>query len=369
MRRGARASVALMVAAGLGVAGLGVAAEAPAHASAPGQTIFDNIRDSSTTVWQGWEPPVQPPGTIESIPDVSSDSAADSIHIDVVTSSGLYDIERYSNGTWSKWAQPPQPPATPATDPSNDSPNALATDPGGPYQIYSADTGSGAIYLFQIYNGWIYWTLRYHGGSWVKSWSKTVQAPANTATIAVTTAGPVTGSTQTLQILAMTSSGQLWHTLSSLGSSWQAWEQPAQLPDGAESIAAAGLTNGAAEFIAIAGNGEVYHTIRTVSGLWQKWEAPVQPPAGWNDPLEDPTISAAADYNDNTQFVIWDMNLLSGITDLYHIIRYANGYWQSSGWLSPWMPPGPCRGTITIPTFTSSDTNLHLDAFCYSGAG
>jgi hypothetical protein len=38
-------------------------------------------------------------GSIESIPDVSADSAADSIHIDVVTSDGLYDIERYSNGT------------------------------------------------------------------------------------------------------------------------------------------------------------------------------------------------------------------------------------------------------------------------------
>jgi hypothetical protein len=38
-------------------------------------------------------------GSIESIPDVSADSAADSINIDVVTSDGLYDIERYSNGT------------------------------------------------------------------------------------------------------------------------------------------------------------------------------------------------------------------------------------------------------------------------------
>lgn len=362
-RRWAWASTALLL-----VAGLGVAAGAPAQASAPGQTIFDNIRNSSTTIWQGWEPPVQPPGTIESVPDVSSDAYADTIHIDVVTSSGLYDIMRLSNGSWSKWVSVTAPPATPATDPSNNSPTELATDPAGPYQIYSADSGDGTAYLFQLYNGWIYRNLRYHSTSFLDGWDRMLQAPANTTTIAVTTAG--IGNSQTTQILAMTSTGQLWHTVQTfLGTTWQPWAEPAQLPDGAESIAAAGLTNGDADFIAIANNGLVYHTIRSADGSWQKWETPLQPVAGWDSDAWDPSISAAADYNGNVQFVIWDLNELSGWSDLFHTIRYADGSWQSSGWLEPWMPPGSCRGTMAIPTYYAGDTNLHLDAFCYSGAG
>jgi hypothetical protein len=347
-RRWARASAALMV-----VAGLGLAAGTPAHADGSGQILYDNIRDSNTGEWQGWEPPTQPPGTILIDPVVSADAAADSIHVDVITTSGLYDIARDSNGNWSLWEPPPQPPDSPATGSSGES-----------WQIYTASEPDGSIEYFQIYNGYIWYALRYPNGRWF-GWVQTEeQVPANTDTMAVTAVG-VPGGYQ-VQFMAMTVGGALWHNILSSTGEWQGWEQPAQVPDFAEAIAAAGLRNGEAEFIAIARNGKVYHTIRSASGLFASWVAPVQPPAGWYGPANEIHVSAAADYNGNAQFVIWDLNLSSGSSTLYHTIRYADGSWQSTGWGKPALAPGwpACGGSVAIPTFNPNDTNLHLDALC-----
>jgi hypothetical protein len=179
----------------------------------------------------------------------------------------------------------------------------------------------------------------------------------------------VTAAGSSVEVMAMSSTGVLWHNVLNAKGVWQGWTQPGQLPGGAESIAAAGLTEGDAGFMAISYNGLVYHNIRSADGTWQGWKTPVQPLAGWYSSDDDPTVSAAADYNGDVQFVIWDLNVLSGITDLFHTIRYADGQWQSGGWLGPWMPPGRCAGSVAIPTFNPDDTNLHLDTYCYSGAG
>lgn len=350
MRRWASASAALMVAAGLGVA-----AGAPAHADGSGQMIYDNIRNSSTGEWQGWEPPSPPPGTIVSYPDVSADTAADSIHVDVITTSGLYDIARNSNGTWTAWAKPPQPPDVPATGQSGDS-----------YQTYSIGEPDGAIEFFQIYQGYLWYALRYPGGGWF-GWTLTSEpVPSGTVSLAVTATGGGPGG-YSVQMMAITASGALWHDVLPSDGTWQGWIEPAQVPQGATAVAAAGLTNGNTEFMAIAHNGLVYHTIRYASGAWQVWTAvPHQPPAGWYGTASSLGLSAAADYNGNAQFVIWDLNLNSGSTTLYHTIRYADGSWQSTGWGKPAMPAGlpVCVGSVAIPTFNPKDTNLHLDALC-----
>lgn len=348
-RRWAWATAALLLAAGLGVA-----AEAPAHADGSGQMIYDNIRTSSSGIWQGWQPPVQPPGTILTYPDVSSDDVADSIHIDVVTSDGLYDIERYSNGGWSTWQRPPQPPDNPGNDPS-----------GTSLQIYSASEPDGDIEFFQVYNDDIYLAVRHDSdGEW-SGWTDTSwETPLNTVRLAVTEAGGPDG--PTIQVLAVRSDGVIAHTVISSSGVWQNWEAPAQLPDGAVAAAVAGLVNGDTEIMALAGNGIVYHTIRSAGGSWQAWE-PVgyQPPAGWYNVASAVNISAAADYNGNAQFVIWDTNIDSGKTTIYHTIRYAAGNWQSTGWGEPAMPSGVgCSGSVAINTNDPDDTNLHLDALC-----
>jgi hypothetical protein len=337
-------------------AGLGVALGAPAHANGPGQTIYDNIRSSSTGLWQGWEPPAQPPGAIESYPDVSADAAADSIHVTVVTSSGLWDTECQSSGKWTPWAQPPPPPDLPATDPT------------GTYQIYSASTPAGAIYFFQIYKGAIYQSVRSPNGSW-GTWVQDESVPAGTVSLATTVAG---SNSWNIQLVAKTSSGTIWHGVIAPGARDWSWEPPAQVPGGAVAVSAAGLVNGDAEFMAIGGNGLVYHNIRRVDGSWQGWEPlGYQPPAGWYNSDNAVGVSAAADYNGNAQFVIWDTG--SSGTTLYHTIRYADGIWQSTGWGKPAMQPAQepgqpklCTGSIAIPTFNSRDTDLHLDALCYS---
>jgi hypothetical protein len=341
-RRWAIASAALTVAAGLGLA-----ATTPAHADGPEQTIFDNIRNSSTEVWQGWEPPVQPPGNIVTYPDDSTDTLADSTHVDVVTTNGLYDIARDSNGQWSKWEPPPQPLCTPSSDPG-----------GNTYQIYSASEPNGSIDFYQICAGWIDESVRYASGSWTE-WYAEESVPAGTTSLAVT----ASGASDIDQVMALTSTGAIWHATNNFGV-WQKWEPPAQVPGGAVSIAAAGLGNDNTEFIAISTNGYVYHTIRHADGSWAVWAKPIQPLPDWYEDVQAPLISAAADYNGNAQFVIWAVNELSGMTDMFHIIRYANGDWQTDGWLEPWMPPGRCYGTTTINTYDPSDTNLHLDAVC-----
>lgn len=351
------ASAALMVAAGLGVV-----SEAPAHASGTGQTIYDNFRDTGTGIWQGWQPPAQPPGTIESYPAVSADSANGSIHIDVVTSQGLYDIEEDFDGVgdsyWAKWEPPPQPPATPKSDPSATS-----------YQIYSVGLPGGTIFFFQIYNGQLWWDSRFPDGDWSTPWTEAgVTMPSGTVSLAMTATG--NSDNFTIQMLALTSSGTIWHNLLAYTGYWQGWQKPAQLPDGAKAIAAAGLTDGDTEFMAVAGNGLVYHTIRSgTTGEWQTWEPPVQPPAGWYDSANEYNLSAAADNAGNAQFVLWDTGT-NGVTSIYHTIRAANGTWQSAGWGKPAMPPGNqnCAGSAAIPTFDtdSSFWDLHLDALCYS---
>lgn len=346
-RRWAMASAALLVAAGLGLA-----ATTPAHADGPSQTIFDNIRNSGSELWQGWQTPVQPPGNIVSYPDDSTDTLTDSTHVDVITTDGLYDIERYSNGTWSNWEPPPQPLCTPASDPG-----------GKTYQTYSASDPNGTIDFYQICDGWIYESVRYASGYWAP-WYAEDSVPTNTMSLAVTAAGTLGVD----QVMAVTSSGTIWHATNDFGI-WQSWQAPAPVPGGAASVAAAGLNNGNAEFIAISYNGSIYHTIRNANGSWAVWAKPVQPIPDWYEGVQAPLISAAADYNGDAQFVIWAVNPISGITDLWHIIRYANGTWQSDGWLEPWMPPGRCFGSVTINTYDPYDANLHLDTVCNATAG
>jgi hypothetical protein len=347
-RRWVWASAAVVLAAGLGAA-----AGTPAHADATGQRIYDNNRDSSTGRWQGWEPPVQPPGTIVSVPDVSADAAADSIHVSVVTTEGLWDIERESDGEWSTWEPAPQPPDTPVTDMN------IQT-----YQTYSAGEPNGDIEFFQVYKGALWYSIRTASDGRWSEWTPTAETvPADLASLAVTATGGGPGG-YSVQFLAATTSGALWHDILTGAGQWQGWEQPEALPGGAESIAAAGLTNGDTEFIAISRNGFVYHTIRLPGGAWQNWAKPRQPPAGWYGTANTLSISAAADYYGDAQFVIWALDLNTGVTTVYHTIRDSEGNWQSSGWGTPAMPNGSCIGTVAIPTFTSVDTDLHLDAYC-----
>jgi hypothetical protein len=337
-------------------AGLAVTAGTPAHADGPGQAIVDNIRYSSNAQWQGWDqPPTQPSGTIASYPDVSADAAADSIHVDVVTTTGLWDTERNSNGTWGPWAQPPQPPALPG-----------GPDDDGVYQTYSAGLPDGDIDFFQIWDGEIWWVTRYSDGGW-DDWDETgLLTQYGTVSLAVTTVD--LGGDYDDEITAITNEGTLWHSIyDETTDEWQAWASPAPVPGGgAEAVTTAGLVNGNTEFLAVSRSGVIWHNIRFANGSWQGWEEPKQPPAGWYSTANNYGLGSAADYNGNAQFILWDLNLSTGATTLYHTIRYASGSWQDA-WGTPTIPADQnCVGSAAIPTFNPNDTNLYLDAVCLS---
>jgi hypothetical protein len=334
--------------------GLGVAAGTPARADAYGQTIQDNIRYSSTGDWQGWEPPVQPEGTVATYPDVTADSAADSIHVDIITTDGMFDIERYSNGTWSTWQKPPQPPYLPSDDPAD----------GAVYQTYSAGLPNGDLDFYQMWDNEIWTITRYADGQWSPDWVETgLQVPYGVFSLAVT-AVPSSGGTEE-EIIAINNEGTLFHSIIYPDGDFQAWAKPAAVPGGgAEQVAVAGETNGDMEVMAISASGIIWHSIRYADGYWSSWAQPAQPPAGWYATANSYGLNAAADFNGNAQFVIWDLNLTTGYTTVYHDIRYPDGSWQKAWGVVGTPADDTCRGSVAIPTYDPDDTNLHLDALC-----
>ncbi len=325
-----------------------VAIPGTAHADSPygPLSLWDNIR-YSTGAWQGWIQPSQPPGGMGSAFATASD--ASDVHVDVVTDSGLWDNIRYaSDGTWQGWRQPPQPPGTinelsEAGDPAGNIWFVAYTSAG---LYYSArDSQSGA---------WSSWFPVDHNGA----------VPGNgiMGSFAVT----VDGNNQ-LQIMMWAGGGTVYHTIyDTTTGAWQNWQEPAQPPGGALSVAAVGLANGSAQFLVTSANGGVYHDIRNANGSWQGWRATSMPsPTGSNESpcCAGAILSAAADEEGNVQFLLTYMD--TGNNDrhiTYHNIRNANGSWQ--GWRELLNAGSYCVPKITEQAFDYEDSEAHVDAYC-----
>lgn len=317
-------------------------------------TLSDNIR-STSGVWQGWQPPTQPPGnnntSSHAILDVA-DNSNGSIHVDVTTTSGLWDNVRYSNGSWQGWEAPPQPP----------------TDS---YQLAGAGLPDGAIEYFAVgeATGDVYASTRNPNGVWT-SW---VQQPITVP------GGELGGFTATadgngnVQVMATAVGGAVYHTMQNSAGDWQSWQQPTQVPSGAFAVTSAGLVNGSVQFMAIGLNNIIYLDIRYANGTWQGWQETQQPPAGWVTSASPATFrlstfSAAAEPDGDTQFLIVTNGDIVGPNEsgFYHIVRNADGTWQK-GWGVIAPPYGLCVASMTIATYASPVGGAsEVDADCWT---
>jgi hypothetical protein len=327
--------------------GLSMLAGPSAHAAVTGPGLYDNVRYANGT-WAGWEPPTQPPGATAGEDFLVGNAyVGNDVHVDVVDSSGqLLDNVRYANGTWAGWHAPPQPPGT----------------------IYLARESSDGGNLFIVaYTSSGLYVVERSGptGQW-SNWA-TTPLPGNGVVGDLAVAVTYGTVSEQVQIAITLAGGTLEHQIYNVDfGSWTGWAKPVQIPGGDFSIAAAGTSNGNANFMAVSLKGIVYFNIRYANGTWQGWQSPSQPPnltAATTTGLA--TVSAAADDAGNTQFILTEATDVNNDEDLaYHDIRYANGSWQGWNQLNlgcPWAAP-----IITAPTFIAATTiqDAHVDEMC-----
>jgi hypothetical protein len=309
-----------------------LAGAVPAHAAS--LTVYFNIRHSDGS-WQGFQAPAQPPGGGETIAD-ATDAQNDSTHVDIVNTDGLWDNVRYSNGTWQGWEQPPQPPGI----------SDLST-------LAEAGDRDGNIWFAIDTNDGLYYDYRQAGGSW-GSWTLLVAPAGMINDLAVATDDV----SYQVQVMAVEDNGTLWHNVYSLSSrSWQGWKEPAQVPGGTWSVAAAGEVSGNVQFIAMSNAGVVYHNIRYHDGSWQGWVKPAQPHFGPGFVAYSSKVAAAVDGDGNAQFTV-------SADTLYHTIRYVNGTWQG-GWATPSSDGcGYNRLAVTTQTYRPGPYDFYFATFC-----
>jgi hypothetical protein len=321
-------------------------------------TFSDNIRYPDG-VWQGWQPPVQPPGAsgtnaTMAVVDVA-DNLNDSIHVDIADSDGIWDDVRYADGTWQGWEKPPQPPI------SSGYLLKAAGLPDGDIEYFVVGSGTGAVYT----------STRSSDGNW-GGWSQPLTVPGGELGDFAATAD----ANGNVQVIASVPGGAVYHALQFTDGAWQNWEQPTQVPGGAFAVTAAGSDDGSVQFMAVNGDDMIYHDIRFPDGSWQGWlKVPYQPPAGWDDTSSPATgmqfddMAATADVNDNAQFLIavHGPTVPPGKSLFYHIVRYSNGDWQSTGWGVVQEPYGLCSAGMANATFNGNGGLSQADAVCMTG--
>lgn len=130
---------------------------------------------------------------------------------------------------------------------------------------------------------------------------------------------------QSTQLIEITTTGQLLHTVLNANGTWQTggWGSPA----GSTGFVRASITampDGSSQLVAVTSTGLLMHNIRYASGHWQGWNVVNQPGVK----VVDAAITALPDGS--SQIVE-----LTSAGVMKHDIRFANGSWQTGGWGSP----------------------------------
>lgn len=127
------------------------------------------------------------------------------------------------------------------------------------------------------------------------------------------------------QLIAISSTGQLWHIGRNANGTWQTsgWGSPA----GSVGFVRASITampDGSSQFVAVTASGVLMHNIRYANGSWQGWRSLSQPGVK----IVDASITGLPDGS--SQFLE-----VTSTGVLKHDIRFANGAWQAQGWGVP----------------------------------
>jgi hypothetical protein len=129
----------------------------------------------------------------------------------------------------------------------------------------------------------------------------------------------------TTQLIEVTSTGTLLHTIRNASGTWQTqgWGSPA----GSTGFAHAAITampNGNAQLVAVTTTGVLMHNIRFANGAWQGWRTLSQPGVS----VIDSSIAGMPDGSAQIAEIT-----SAGV--MKHDIRFANGAWQTQGWGTP----------------------------------
>jgi PKD repeat protein len=182
------------------------------------------------------------------------------------------------------------------------------------------------------------------------------EAPAGSTGIAQAAIAGVNSSADMRQILAVTTGGQAEFTTGDTLADWQAWQVLNQPGVTVRWAGIAGMPNGSSQLIEVTSTGELLHTVRNADGTWQS--------TGWGSPAGSTGFTHAA----ITAMPDGSSQLVAVTTGgvLMHDIRYANGSWQ--GWRALSQPgvkvvdasiAGLPDGSSQIVEVTSADVMKH----------
>lgn len=202
---------------------------------------------------------------------------------------------------------------------------AVAALPDNTGQLLAATTGGTAEFATGGTTG---------NNDW-KAWQPLSQPGVSVKWVGI--AGMPNGSSQLIEI---TSTGKLLHTIRNANGTWQSsgWGSPAG-STGFVHAAITAMPNGSSQLVAVTTGGVLMHNIRNANGSWQGWRALSQPGVK----IIDASIAGMADGN--SQIV----EVTSGHV-MKHDERYFTGAWQAGGWGTP-----PGSTGITQASISSTD--------------
>lgn len=218
--------------------------------------LWHTIR-SGTGSWQG----AGDAGLAAGIPGVVTNAAVASTtagvnHVLAVTSNGkLWHTYRDASGNWQSAGDAGEAGQVPGTIVAT---SAVASGTGGDLQVYAVTSDGGL------------WQTTRHNNT--GGWTSAVDVRTATAIPSTITSVSVTSTTPgETQLVALTSTGRLWHSIRRVNGNWEKTSQPDQTFNFPRDIASAAVTatdSGDLQLLTVGEDGKMRHTIRRINGNW-----------------------------------------------------------------------------------------------------
>ena len=324
----------------------GASARSAEAAASTSNLLYHTIRQADGT-WQATFGVVEDRvgGGPAGFAAVDCGSVGNALHVlGVGTDASLYHTIRNADGSWQ----------TPFGAVSGQ----VSGVTQGFQQVTCCGTGTDLQVVGLSSDDQLYHTVRAIDGSWQSSFGAVSSAVSGGAQEyrALTCVGTATA----MELVAVGSDGQLYHTIRNANGRWQTQfgAIAGQVGSGAAKYAAvgSGFVGVATHFVALGDDGQLYHTIRNEDGSWQTAFGALQGQVG-GGPSGFRSVGCAG-TGASLQVVG-----VGADGHLYHTIRNPDGSWQNPyGSLSTVVAAGPsaftqvgCVGISTVMQLVGAD--------------